>query len=46
MECRSDDGDSKIGSEEGHDFFKLIEDVDNIAFDVSVSKESSVATMR
>jgi hypothetical protein len=40
-ECASDELD-----ENGRDFFALIADVDNIACDVSVSKEESVATMR
>jgi hypothetical protein len=43
----SSDAKSSCGdSEEGNGFFKLIADVDNIAFDVSVSTESAVGTLR
>jgi hypothetical protein len=32
--------------DDGHEFFELIADVDNISCDVSVSTECSVTTMR
>ena len=37
--CRED-------KDNGHDFFQLISDVDDIAFDISVSNESSPDIMR